>query len=135
MDQMRVCSDSPYWNVTVSSSPTDMSGVPSEVENTNEKLVDYTMEEEEERERKKLLQTNRRITRNQWPQEQKHPRLKTKDQDFILSVCINPQIAMDGNDLFIVDGEECSKLTINNRCRRACAHVYSELLLACVFSC
>ena len=32
VDQMRVCSDSPYWHETVASSPTDKSGVPAEVE-------------------------------------------------------------------------------------------------------
>ncbi|KAL5473006.1 hypothetical protein EMCRGX_G027446 [Ephydatia muelleri] len=69
VDQMRVCSDSPYWHETVASSPTDKSGVPTEVEKR-------PMEEEE---RMTLLQTNRLvmwIPRDQWSQEQKYPRLK-----------------------------------------------------------
>ena len=58
----------------------------------------------------KLLQT---ITMSQ---EQKYLRLKTKDQDVILSECIDLRIAMDGNDLFIVGGEECSTIILIMLC-------------------
>ena len=48
----------------------------------------------------KLLQTNRIYS-----QEQKYLRLKTKDQDVILSGSIELRISMHGNDF----GEECRK--------------------------
>ena len=48
VDQMRGCSDSPYWQETVAPLPTDNSSASSEVEKTNEiPVVDATVEEEE----------------------------------------------------------------------------------------
>ena len=47
VDQMRGCSDSPYWHGTVTPLPTDDSSASSEVEKINEiPVVDATVEEE-----------------------------------------------------------------------------------------
>ena len=108
VDQMHGCSDSPYWQETVAPLPTDNSSASSEVEKTNEIPVVDAIVEEEERD-DEVAADKQDITRAEDEvAADKQERLKTKDKDIILSECIDLQIAMDGNDLFIVDGEECS---------------------------
>ena len=67
MDQMRGCSDSPYWHETVTPLPTDDSSASSEVEKTNEiPVVDATVEDGERD--NEIAADNQDVTRAEIPE-------------------------------------------------------------------